>query len=212
MTEQQTQHFLSTPRFKIYLDNSGNDFDKAIQLYKLNIELSESFYPILSILEVSLRNAINQKLSEHFKDPFWFKNNLPIDFLPFVSEATQKLTKERKTITADKIVAELNFGFWNRLFSRNYTSILWKPLRVVFQNTPKKIRKRDTIADSLYRIRTLRNRIYHYEPIFGNLQEIDKIHSEMITFLTWLDKDLPTLIIDLNRFEIVLEKMRKLQT
>lgn len=210
MTEQQTKHFISIPRFQVYLDNTGSDFDKAIQLYKANIEISEAFYPLLSILEISLRNAINQKLTQHFNDPFWFKNNLPIDFLPFVSEATQKLTRQRKTITADKIVAELNFGFWNRLFSRHYTAILWKPLRVVFQNTPKNLRKRDTIADSLYRIRTLRNRIYHYEPIFGNLQEIDKIHTEMITFLTWLDKDLPNLISDINRFEEILIKAKNI--
>lgn len=211
MTENQTTYFLSIPRFQIYLEKTGNDFDKAVQLYKANIELSEAFYPILSILEISLRNAINQKLTEHFNDPFWFKNNLPIDFLPFVSEATQKLRKQRKTITADKIIAELNFGFWNRLFSRNYTSILWKPLRVVFKNTPKKLRQRDMIADSLYRIRTLRNRIYHYEPIFRNLQEIDEIHTEMINFLKWMDNDLPKLITDINRFEQVMEKAKKLE-
>jgi hypothetical protein len=210
MTAQQVNYFLSTPRFQVYLTKTGNDFDKAIQLYKSNIELSESFYPILSVLEISLRNAINQKLTEHFNDPFWFKNSLPIDFLPFVSEATQKLIRQRKTITADKIVAELNFGFWNRLFSRNYTAILWKPLRVIFQNTPKKQRQRDTIADSLYRIRTLRNRIYHYEPIFGNLQEIDEIHTEMLTFLNWLDKDLPNLISDINRFEEILNKAKNI--
>jgi hypothetical protein len=85
MTELQTKYFLSNPRFQVYLDKTGNDFEKAIQLYKANIELSEAFYPILSILEISLRNAINQKLSDHFNDPFWFKNSLPIDFLPFVS-------------------------------------------------------------------------------------------------------------------------------
>lgn len=210
MTDQQVTHFLSNPRFKIYLSKTENDFDRAIQLYKANIELSESFYPILSILEISLRNAINQKLTQHFNDPFWFKNKLPIDFSPFVSEAIQKLTRQRKTITADKIVAELNFGFWNRLFSRNYASQLWKPLRVIFQNTPKKLRQRDKIADSLYKIRTLRNRIYHYEPIFRNLQDINEIHAEMITFLTWLDKDLPNLISDINRFDEVLKKAKSI--
>lgn len=208
MTEQQLKYYLSNSRFNVYLAKTGNDFSKAYLLYKVNIELSEAFYPILSVLEISLRNAVNEKLSNYFNDPFWFKNKLPVEFLPFVSDATQKLTAQRKNITADRIIAELNFGFWNKLFNRNYTSLLWKPLRVIFKNTPKNHRKRDTIADVLYRIRTLRNRIYHYEPIFGNLQDIEKIHKEMLLFLTWLDNDLPKLLTDINRFEEVLKKAK----
>ena len=111
MTESQLKYFLSTPRFNVYLARTSNDFDKAYQLYKSNIELSEAFYPILSVLEVSLRNAVNETLKLYFNDAYWFKNSLPVEFLPFVSEATQKLTAQRKNITADPIIAELNFGF-----------------------------------------------------------------------------------------------------
>ena len=154
MTEQQLKYYLSSPRFNVYLAKTNNDFHKAYQLYKVNIELSEAFYPILSLLEVSLRNAVNETLKLHFNDPYWFKNSLPVEFLPFVSEATKKLTAQRKSITADRIIAELNFGFWNRLFNRHYTRLLWKPLRLVFKNTPKHLRQRDTISNELYRIRT----------------------------------------------------------
>jgi hypothetical protein len=208
MTEQQLKYYLSSPRFNVYLAKTNNDFDKAYRLYKVNIELSEAFYPILTVLEVSLRNAVNETLKLHFNDPYWFKNSLPVEFLPFVSDATQKLTAQRKTITADRIIAELNFGFWNRLFNRNYTGLLWKPLRLIFQNTPKHLRQRDTIADALYRIRTLRNRIYHYEPIFGNLQDIEKQYNEMLTFLTWFDNDLPKLLTDIDRFNDILNKAK----
>ena len=208
MTEQQLKYYLSSPRFNVYLVKTNNDFDKAYQLYKVNIELSEAFYPILSVLEVSLRNAVNETLKLHFNDPYWFKNSLPVEFLPFVSDATQKLTAQRKTITADRIIAELNFGFWNRLFNRHYTGLLWKPLRLIFQNTPKHLRQRDTIADALYRIRTLRNRIYHYEPIFGNLQDIEKQYIEMLKFLTWFDNDLPKLLTGIDRFNDILKKAK----
>jgi len=208
MTEQQLKYYLSSPRFNVYLAETDNNFDKAYQLYKVNIELSEAFYPILSVLEVCLRNAVNETLKLHFNDPYWFKNSLPVEFLPYVSEATQKLTAQRKSITADRIIAELNFGFWNRLFNRHYTGLLWKPLRLIFQNTPKHLRQRDTIADALYRIRTLRNRIYHYEPIFGNLQEVEKQYTEMLTFLTWFDNDLPKLLTDIDRFHDILEKAK----
>jgi|SRR5690554_2262832 len=208
MTEQQIKYYLSQPRFNIYLAKTNNNFGKAYQLYKVNIELSEAFYPILSVLEVSLRNAVHETLKTYFQDEFWFKNSLPIEFLPFVSEATQKLTAQRKNITADRIIAELNFGFWNKLFNRNYTSLLWKPLRLIFKNTPKHLRKRDTISDALYRIRTSRNRIYHYEPIFGNLQDIENRYNEMLTFLTWIDNDLPNLLTDIDRFNNILQKAK----
>ena len=208
MTEQQLTYYLSNPRFNVYLAKTNNDYSKAYRLYKVNIALSEAFYPILSILEVSLRNAVNETLKLHFNDPYWFKNSLPIEFLPFVSDATQKLTAQRKTITADRIIAELNFGFWNRLFNRHYTGLLWKPLRLIFRNTPKHLRQRDTIADTLYRIRTLRNRIYHYEPIFGNLQDLENHYNEMLTFLRWFDNDLPNLLTDIDRFNDILKKTK----
>jgi len=210
MTEPQLKYFLSSSRFNLYLSKTGNDFDKAYRLYKINIELSEAFYPILAVLEVSLRNAINENLTNYFNDPFWFKNNLPVEFLPYVSEATQKITAQRKNVTTDRIIAELNFGFWNRLFNRYYTGLLWKPLRLIFQNMPKYLRQRDTIADALYRIRTLRNRIYHYEPIFGNLQDIEQQYNEMLTFLTWLDNDLPKLLNDIDRFNDILKKAKSI--
>src|SRR5690606_34423038 len=208
MTEQQLKYYLSQPRFNVYLTKTNNNFGKAYLLYRVNIELSEAFYPILSVLEVSLRNAVNETLKVHFQDEYWFKNSLPVEFLPFVSEATQKLTAQRKTITADRIIAELNFGFWNKLFNRNYTYLLWKPLRLIFKNTPKHLRQRDTVADTLYRIRTLRNRNYHYEPIFGNLQNIENQYKEMLTFLTWIDNDLPKLLTDIDRFDDILQKTK----
>jgi len=210
MTENQLKYYLSTPRFNTYLYKTNNDFQKAYTLYQVNIQLSEAFYPLLSVLEVSLRNSIHETLKIYFKDDYWFKNNLPIEFLPFVSEATQKLISQRKTITADRVIAELNFGFWNRLFNRNYTSLLWKPLRLIFKNTPKHLRQRDTIADSLYRIRTLRNRIYHYEPIFRNLEDIQNQYIETLTFLKWLDTYLPKLLTEIDRFNDVLNNAKSI--
>ena len=106
MTEQKLKYLLSSPRFDVYLAKTSNDFNKAYRLYKVNIELSEAFYPILSVLEVALRNVVNERLKVHFNDLYWFKNCLPPEFLPFVSDAIQKVTSQRKNITPDRIVAE----------------------------------------------------------------------------------------------------------
>lgn len=133
MTQQQLKYYFSSARFNIYLSVTGNDFEKARKLYITNIELSEAFYPALSLLEVCLRNAIHEKLQVHFDNLYWYKNCLPIEFLPYVSSATQKLAAQRKPITADRIIAALNFGFWSKLFNNHHSRLLWKPLRLILK-------------------------------------------------------------------------------
>jgi hypothetical protein len=79
---------------------------------------------------------------------------------------------------------------------------------LIFKNTPKHLRQRDTIAATLYRIRTLRNRIYHYEPIFGNIQDLENHYNEMLTLITWLDDGLPKLLNDIDHFNDILKKAK----
>ncbi len=110
MNEQLLRYYFSNPRLHIYLAKTNSDFDKAIKLYLANIELSEAFYPVLSLLEISLRNAIHETLKVLFQDEYWFENKLPNEFKVYVLEAIQKLTAQHKTITADRIISELNFG------------------------------------------------------------------------------------------------------
>jgi hypothetical protein len=78
----------------------------------------------------------------------------------------------------------------------------------VFPNLPKHLRKRDTIDDSLYQIRKLRNRIYHYEPIFRDLQDIQQQYDAMLNFLGWMDQDLPKLLEDIDRFREIINKTK----
>ena len=124
MITEEIKSFISHPRFNIYLEEANYNTNAAYQLYLINIELSEALYPALSLLEISLRNAIHQKLKEYFKDDFWFKNKLPKEFQTAIQRAEQKIQFQQKTVTADGIIAELNFGFWNRLFNRYHAKLL----------------------------------------------------------------------------------------
>ena len=137
MEVNQIIFYLSSPRFNVYLEHADSDYVRAYRIYKANIELSEAFYPVLSMLEICLRNAINEELKVHFGDSYWFKKYLPKEFMPFIIEAERKIVAQHKVLTSDRIVAELSFGFWNRLFNRNYTYLLWKPLRRIFRNILK---------------------------------------------------------------------------
>jgi len=206
ITKLQVKFFLSQPRFDVYLKLANQDFDKALRLYQSNIELSEAFYPILSLIEISLRNAINERMKFYFNDPFWFKNCLPIDFQTYVATATSTVKSKNKNITADNIIAELNFGFWSRLFNRYHAKLLWKPLRLIFSNIPKHLRQRDKIDTALYRIRTLRNKVYHYANISDNFHEAELLYNEMFAFLIWLDQDLPDVLGKIDRFRAIHSK------
>lgn len=204
ITEQEIHFFISYPRFNEYLHQKNHNVKDAYQLYLTNIELSEALYPVLSVLEISLRNAIHRQLSSYFNDSYWFKNKLPVEFQKAVKKAEQNIRFQQKIITPDRIVSELSFGFWNRLFNRHYAKLLWKPLRTIFIHLPKKQRRRDTIDDSLYRIRTLRNRVYHYEPIFRNLHYLELVYKEIYSFLSWLHHNLPDVLKKTDRFEDVI--------
>jgi hypothetical protein len=66
-------HF-SALRVERYLQATQHSAPRAIELYKLNLKLCQAFHPLLSILEVVLRNRINDVLSEHFDDTNWIIN------------------------------------------------------------------------------------------------------------------------------------------
>lgn len=107
---------------------------------------------------------------------------------------------------ADSFIADLNFGFWTNLFSGENAKVLWQPLRLVFKHLPKNERKRKKIADCLHRIRKLRNRIYHYEPIIIKLNETKQIYDEIKIFIGWINKEILLHLIPAERINWVTQK------
>jgi len=104
-----------------------------------------------------IRNTLARNHGE-----FWFDNPnlLTKDEQASVRRATKEIHKRR---TAGRVVAELNFGFWVGLFSTIHDGDLWRTdLHLVFTPLPE----RRQLHNQLDRLRTLRNRIAHHEPIF----------------------------------------------
>ena len=157
-----------------YLQHHENDLDKAIQHYISNILISESFYPLLAILEVGLRNSIDFQLTQRFGVENWFESNEFVKIasrfqIDRISEARSNVQAEKKVVTPGKIISELSFGFWTSLFDTKFEMTLWKSLRLSFPNCPKEIRKRRSMSAKFNGIRKLRNRIFHHEAITWNL-------------------------------------------
>ncbi|HSV87421.1 MAG TPA: hypothetical protein VLH61_02140 [Bacteroidales bacterium] len=158
------ERIISKERLEPYLNYHKNDLSKAIAHYKSNILISESFYPLLAVLEIGLRNSIDYQLTKRFYGKEWYDNKEFVKIatrfqIDRISQARTNIYSEKKEITPARIISELSFGFWTSLFDAKFEMTLWKNLRLAFPNCPKNIRKRKTMSSKFNGIRKLRNRI-----------------------------------------------------
>lgn len=132
MKYTKLEYFLSQPRLNGFLVASGNSKAKAQRLYRSNLRVAQSFYPILNLFEIFLRNSLYYQLSSYFTNPNWIiseKNRFMSDnslrpskfyLRNAVNRAENKIRRSRNPITAGKIIAEQSFGFWTSLFETHH--------------------------------------------------------------------------------------------
>ena len=178
------KHF-SQPRMKHYLDECGNDQDRAKKLYVWNTEISAAFLELLSYLEVALRNCINERMVLR-------------------NQAIFRVRKNNKLITTEQIISELPFGFWIAMVSKKQ-QFLWPDLAAGFPNTPN--RNRGNVADLLMSIKSFRNRISHHHRIW-NLDLEVKL-NEIYTMSNFINSDLSLWIKNMSRVEHLNERKPK---
>lgn len=223
MNFHQTSQYLSKPRFDRYLTATNNDFDRAVVLYKAGLKIAAAFHPLLGLLEVTLRNQLNQILTNFFKDPDWiinqksgFMSDLSLtyrdrrtgqlkinDFLKKSVETAEAHFKRKGTsTTAGKIIAEQNFSFWTDLFEvHHYRLLQGRPIQI-FQQLPTG-KGRLAVWDALTNIRIFRNRINHNEPICFNGAAIDfskteNIYKAITDIFAWIDTNLISWTTDID--------------
>lgn len=182
---------MSPTRFATYLTAAGSE-TAALQLYTWNTAASAAFYGPLQTLEVTLRNAINSRFSSShgvrwFDDP----QVLRAAELRIVGEVTQQLYDRGRQPTPGSVVAELSYGFWVALFANAYDTTIWRTdLHTLFS---PRVKDRHGLHEALDRLRTLRNRTAHHEPIFQrNLADDYKRIRTVVGMLSlpnlrWLD-------------------------
>lgn len=199
---------ISRARLEAYRSVDASDLDMLVN-YFLNIELSEALYPTLQAFEIALRNTVHTTLTKHFSSEFWFDN--PGVLLNWQSQAIHNirgnLTTHGKPHDADRIVAGLNFGFWHSMFNRPYESSVWHAngatlLESAFPQLPRTLRTRQVIWDRCDRIRKLRNRVFHYEPIWKR-SWLPTEHAQMLEAVGWINTDMHDAIRLCDRFPTV---------
>ena len=125
----------SSARISRFIAALGGDEKKACALYKYNIQAAQTIHPLISILEVSLRNGIDRELAKHFQDSNWlltqrnhFANNPNLTYTNYrgniltdhfftrkLRRAEEKLLVRGLSLTHGKLLAEMTFGFLDKV-------------------------------------------------------------------------------------------------
>ncbi|WP_418186026.1 hypothetical protein ACNSOS_04000 [Aliarcobacter vitoriensis] len=184
MKESLIKQYISENRFKSY---------KNLDEYSQNLIFSQNSYIPLSILEIALRNALNNHLSKIVSENWYEDDFLTNDSKEKVSQAKGLLLKRKEKTTKEKIIAELSFGFWVNLFKKPYEKKLRiKDIKLIFPNLPTKEEKlinRDFLFKKLNHIRNFRNRVFHYEKVL-NKDNFNNIYNEIFDIIKYFDDEL----------------------
>jgi hypothetical protein len=136
--------------------------------------VSAAFVVPLHICEIAVRNAAAEAVEKvHGADWPWsegFRRSLPRPEEGY-NAASDLASVAKRHDSAGKIVAELKFAFWEKLFTVGQDHRLWWPhFRDCFPGAPSQLAVPEARAQmfaDLRVVRRLRNRIAHHEPIIG---------------------------------------------
>lgn len=189
----------------------GGDAHDALARYTWNALLGAALYPTLLHLEVAFRNSLYEAVQAHYPAGPWHTVSCWLDQVPpilaasdrkRVETAKRRLRRAGKPLTPGRLVAELTFGFWTSLLDRRYEhgQVLWPTLlKAAFPHLPAAQRTRRGVAQRFDRLRLLRNRVFHYEPIW-HWHDLRQQHAEMLEALGWLCPELAHGVLATDRF------------
>lgn len=178
--------------------------------YLHNVALCEALYTPLGFLEVALRNSIHSNLSVLHGSSSWYM--LPGVFEDYqqraINQVSRRIRGEGKSVTPDRVVSELNFGFWVALLSTPYDARFWRPqhsryLKTSFPHIAKNQRQRPVIYKRYNELRALRNRVFHHETIW-NRATLQRDYRHIGEAIAWISPDMAAACQLVVRFPDVL--------
>ncbi len=181
-------NIISQERLTKYLKAVGFHESRALALYGWNIQISESFYPVLSASEVCLRNTISERLTELYGERWWESREF-LDQIGrgkrIVKTAQDKL-KKTGTVTSGRMTAELNFGFWVNMLLEKHEPVFWTDFPKPFYSLPATVSYLE-LFERCDSVREFRNRIFHHEPIFE--RDISFEFRNIMQLIEWLSPE-----------------------
>jgi hypothetical protein len=149
----------------------------------------------LQNLEVGLRNRLHAALTKKLKTAEWYKdhfNKFDEGEQKSIKAAGRTLLESGKPFKPKNMIPLLQLAFWHGLFYPFYEKdeLLWNQcLEEVFPNMTNAERTRKKLLERLDVIKTLRNRVFHHEPIW-NLSDLEQQHKDLLEMIGWLDPQL----------------------
>lgn len=177
---------LSVSRLNRYRTSANGDLEAALEFHIWNARLGQSLHFPMQHFELLLRNALNDQISGAYGST-WYDTLFPQlepAFQGTIRVAKDELVKQSRPLSSPSVIAQFTFGTWASLLKSKYDQLLWKfHLVKAFPNAPKPI-KRNKTKSALEKIRVLRNRIAHHEPIYQRALDRDLMH--IITVASWI--------------------------
>lgn len=187
-------------------NEGAEDVVGAVARHGVNMVLCEAFYPVLHMVEIVLRSRIHDAFSMHFNSAFWYEGGrLGEGHQRMVDAAKTELLQRGIERHADRVIAELSFGFWCGMFHARYEHRAgpWPALlRSVFPRVPKSWATREKIRIRLEAARLIRNRGFHHHPI-SQYQDLHARHRALVELLGWMSPDARAHVGAICRFNAV---------
>lgn len=227
---------LSEARLNAYRQRlpDADDLD-VLAHYYWNVALSQALYVSLQAVEVALRNRLHAALTEIYRNERWFETTSTPQLTDWHQQEVERVI--RKIMARDRrmfniaaphppatgrIVAELSFGFWVGLLNKEYAENrhgLWRGDLIIrtFPHIPSDepstmrnrriYRTRRALSVRFNRILSLRNRVFHHEPVWywsdPPIQNLGEQHNDILETLRWMDPVLQKTVTHIDDFSQV---------
>lgn len=230
MKFNEFQTIISSERLQRYLIACNGDTRKTMTLYRLNLNLSQEVFTLLSCFEVAVRNAVNSVLETHLggnwlRDAVMpggiFDNPRCHDSANIIRKAYTRLQRAN-SYSHPKLLAEMEFGVWKYMFANPQYRATGRVLLSIFPNKPistAQCQYNNTyMFNELDGINILRNRIAHHEPICFALRQpaigtsyILNAYQRLHTLFLWMGIDSHSLLYGLDHVQQVCNKINLLR-
>jgi hypothetical protein len=201
LSPEDARKYLGHARFTPYRDECDGDAE-ALAMYGWNARIAASFWLDLGLLEVVLRNVIDQRLvARHSRRGVagdWLDDptvelgrdlrqlRRPQHRRPYqdIHAARGRVSNNRKPINRDQVISETSFGLWHQLVSSRQR-VLWPDIAGAFPYAPGRAQR--TISDPVDKLRHFRNRIAHHHRIWA--LNCEGHHAELLRLAGYVHPD-----------------------
>ncbi len=181
------EEIISAQRLGPYRKAAGQNLDRALKLYAWNLNIGAAFLPLFCAVEVSLRNLTVKRLTEVYAETWWkavaLLGLLEKEGGSIVRKAEKTIRQKNQDPDSGRMTAELGFGFWENMLLEKYTPDLWASLHISFPYLPPGV-DQTALKTKCRKVRELRNRIAHHEPIFH--RNLSQDYANCLELIRWL--------------------------